>query len=135
LDYRDNASGEILATQSATLDPSRIFITDEKLDFTVITSPTSPIEAVIIDYPWMKLMADIGKTDVGDSVNIIQHPEGRLKQIAFPRKVIAIPQDNRNFFYYTTDTEPGSSDLPASTIRGTRRAASLRVPRWMPRIY
>jgi endonuclease G len=96
------------------LDPSRIFITDEKLDFTVIAvSDFSDRGRRIIDYPWMKLMADIGKTDVGDSVNIIQHPRGGLKQIAFrENKVIAIPQGQPQFLYYTTDTEPGSSGSP-----------------------
>jgi endonuclease G, mitochondrial len=29
-------------------------------------------------YPWVRLIADLGKAEKGDDVNIIQHPRGGL---------------------------------------------------------
>lgn len=59
------------------------------------------------------LIADLAKPKRATTVNIIQHPRGGLKQIAFRRnEVIEIPDGQKDFLYYTTDTEPGSSGSP-----------------------
>jgi V8-like Glu-specific endopeptidase len=46
----------------------------------------------------------------GDRVNIIQHPGGGPKQLAFFHNVVAFADDSR--IQYLTDTLPGSSGSP-----------------------
>ena len=113
-DYQDNASGELLIRQDYRLNPDKFFITDKKLDFTIVgVEAASARNRPLSAYPWLKLIAELGKAEKGDDVNIIQHPRGGLKQIAFRRnEVIEIPDGKKDFLYYTTDTEPGSSGSP-----------------------
>jgi endonuclease G len=113
-DYQDNASGELLVHQDYRLNPENFFITDETLDFTIVGVENLSVRNRILSaYPWLRLIAELGKAEKGDDVNIIQHPRGGLKQIAFRRnEVIEIPDGQKDFLYYTTDTEPGSSGSP-----------------------
>ena len=113
-DYQDNASGELLPRQDFRLNPGKFFLTDKVLDFTIVgVDDTSLRNRALSGYPWVRLIAELGKAEKGDDVNIIQHPRGGLKQIAFRRnEVIEIPDGQKDFLYYTTDTEPGSSGSP-----------------------
>ena len=113
-DYQDNAAGELLVRQDYRLNPETFFITDRTLDFTIVgVADLSVRNRALSTYPWLKLIAELGKAEKGDGVNIIQHPRGGLKQIAFRRNdVIEIPDGQKDFLYYTTDTEPGSSGSP-----------------------
>jgi endonuclease G len=113
-DYQDNASGELLPRQDFRTDLSAFFLTNEDLDFTLVALAASSDKGVpVSSYPWAKLIAETGKAEKGDPLNIIQHPRGGLKQIAFRKNdVIEIPDGKKEFLYYTTDTEPGSSGSP-----------------------
>lgn len=113
-DYQDNASGELLVRQDYRFNPAKFFITDKTLDFTLVgVEGQSARNRPLSGYPWLRLIAELGKAEKGDDVNIIQHPRGGLKQIAFRRnEVIEIPEGKKDFLYYTTDTEPGSSGSP-----------------------
>ncbi len=114
LDYQDDASGKPLPVQSFKLNPGQFFVTHQALDFTITAlEPTSDQGRSLESYPWIQLIGEIGKAEAGDPVNIIQHPRGGLKQIAFrENKVVSIPLGEPQFLYYTTDTEPGSSGSP-----------------------
>jgi endonuclease G len=114
LDYQDNSSGNLLPVHRYRVDPNYFFYSNPQLDFTLagvaaVSDKQKPLSA----YPWVKLIADPGKTEVGDPVNIIQHPSGGLKQIAFRQNtVIAVTNAQPDFLCYSTDTEPGSSGSP-----------------------
>ncbi len=113
-DYQDNASGELLSRHDYRLSPTSFFMTDPALDFTIVgLEGESNRGRSISAYPWLKLIADLGKGQKGESVSIIQHPRGGLKQIALrENEIIDIPGGVADFLYYTTDTEPGSSGSP-----------------------
>jgi endonuclease G, mitochondrial len=113
-DYQDNATGELLPRQDFRADPLIFFLTSEELDFTIVgLAPASDKGCHLTSYPWLKLIGETGKAEKGDPLNIIQHPRGGLKQIAFRENhIIEIPDGKREFLYYTTDTEPGSSGSP-----------------------
>ena len=113
-DYQDNQAGELLPAQTFELAPELFFATDATLDFTLVgVAGTSSQGRPLTGYPWLPLIGQLGKADLGDPVNIIQHPRGGLKQIALRNnQIIDIPEGKRDFLYYTTDTEPGSSGSP-----------------------
>lgn len=113
-DYQDNEAGELLPVRTFALNPDLFFLTDPVLDFTLVgVAATSSQGRPLTAYPWLPLIGQLGKADLGDPVNIIQHPRGGLKQIALRNnQIIDIPEGKRDFLYYTTDTEPGSSGSP-----------------------
>jgi endonuclease G len=114
LEYQDNSSGELLPVHRFKIDPGYFFYTDATLDFTLTgVGALSDKQKPLTAYPWVKLTGDPGRTEVGDPVNIIQHPSGGLKQIAFRQnKIISVTMAQPDFLCYSTDTEPGSSGSP-----------------------
>ncbi len=113
-DYQENNSGQISQFQDFRLSPNAFFVGDKDLDFTIVgVEFVSRTGRALSEYPWVKLIADLGKAEDGDSLNIIEHPRGGFKQIAFRNNtIITIPRERNDFLYYTTDTEPGSSGSP-----------------------
>ena len=53
---------------------------------------------------------DQGKLLIGESLNVIQHPDGRPKQVALQQNELIDRVDD--FLHYRTDTAPGSSGAP-----------------------
>jgi endonuclease G len=113
-DYQDNSDGVRLPLQSFRLHPDRLFATNRELDVSIVAvNGLSQQGALLGRYPWVKLIATLGKAAPGEAINVIQHPKGGLKQISFRNnQVIEIPKGKNDFLYYTTDTEPGSSGSP-----------------------
>ena len=89
------------------LKPERFFITDVDLDFTIIACDSAPLPDNIEP---IALLRDPHTVTRGERVNIIQHPQGRRKELSL--------HDNKvNYVYdigirYTADTEGGSSGSP-----------------------
>ncbi|MFC9843394.1 trypsin-like serine peptidase [Streptomyces sp. NPDC127595] len=86
-------------------------LTDEELDFSLVRVETGadgrPPGA---QFGWNRLIGAQGKLVNGESVNIIGHPSGRLKEIAIRRNELLFQLEN--FLHYETDTEPGNSGSP-----------------------
>jgi V8-like Glu-specific endopeptidase len=102
------------------LDPDSFFYTNEDLDFTLVrvkprTDLASNAGAVSKELLAGDEFGRIALTtsffySVGQLANVIQHPQGRPKEIAVhENKVDSI---FANVVHYTTDTEPGSSGSP-----------------------
>jgi V8-like Glu-specific endopeptidase len=105
--YQEAASGELQATQCFALAPQEFFLTDQELDYSLV--------AVVDDggldaYGWLPLIEDSGKLLVGETVNIIQHPNGEPKQLAIRNNQVV--DELELFIHYSTDTDPGSSGSP-----------------------
>jgi endonuclease G len=111
MDYQENSEHVMLAVHSYKVRPDYFFYTSKALDYTIVgLDEVSDKGRPIAAYPWVKMVGDTGKLEVGDPINIIQHPNGGLKQIAFrENKVIELTDEKPEFLEYTTDTEPGSS--------------------------
>ncbi|MGJ3701286.1 trypsin-like peptidase domain-containing protein [Variovorax sp. AFSI2.2] len=94
------------------LEPQRFFLSDQTLDFALVAvSETATDDHKLASIGYNRLVDDdetlIAK---GQFSNIIQHPSGQPKQIAFRQnEVIEKPGD---FLHYRTDTAPGSSGAP-----------------------
>lgn len=111
-DYERDLSGNLRESTRFTLDAS-IFITDPEggLDFTIIGV------ADVIDGPESlnsfgisALSAASDKHMIGEFANIVQHPQGRFKEIVLRENRLVNRFDD--CLHYVADTEPGSSGSP-----------------------
>lgn len=86
-------------------------LTDAGLDFSLVRVAAGddgrPPGA---QFGWNRLIEAQGKLVIGESVNIVGHPSGRLKEIAIRRNELRVQLDD--FLHYDTDTEPGNSGSP-----------------------
>lgn len=107
--YQDTADGLAPVPVTFVLDPNSLFITSKPLDYTVVAVRDSAQEAVTA-FGHNRLVEEEGKVLVGESLNIIQHPNGEPKQLALRENTLidVLPQ----FLHYHTDTAPGSSGSP-----------------------
>jgi endonuclease G len=110
-DYENDLRMQPRPTRNFRLEPERLFVTDEALDFSLVA--VAPVAAEGIElkqYGHMRLIAGSGKALLGECVSIIQHPSGAPKAIAIRANQVTDVFDQ--FIHYSTDTEPGSSGSP-----------------------
>lgn len=94
------------------LRPDLFFLSDRPLDFALVAVElTAGTGEQLASYGFNALVDD-DQTVItkGQFANIIQHPSGQAKQLAFRQnEVIEKPE---SFLHYRTDTAPGSSGAP-----------------------
>ncbi|MFW6187325.1 MAG: DNA/RNA non-specific endonuclease [Actinomycetota bacterium] len=114
--YQDGIDGLPLRSHFFALDPDAFFLTSAELDCTVVAvAPRSLArdgdEPVALEaFGFHRTSAVQGKILLGESINIIQHPEGEPKQISLQQNELVDRLDT--FLHYHTDTAPGSSGSP-----------------------
>jgi len=110
-DYQHDRRGRPMASVPFALEPGTFFFTDRELDFTLVAvADRSQQGKVLALYGWSRLIPEQGKVLIKEPLNIIQHPRGRMKEIAFrSNELIDLLPVHA---HYTTDTEPGSSGSP-----------------------
>lgn len=93
------------------LEPELLFVTDEHLDYTLVAmAPSADGQRAGDEFGRNVLRAQQGKIITGESLNIVGHPMGRLKEITIRNGSLQFQDDE--FLQYTTDTEPGNSGSP-----------------------
>ncbi|TKI12518.1 endonuclease [Bacillus wiedmannii] len=93
------------------LVPKRLFITDQKLDFTLVAIEEVSGEGTHLnDFGFLPLFPQKGKVLKGEHVSIIQHPLGAPKAIALRENKITDIFDD--YIHYETDSERGASGSP-----------------------
>ncbi|MFI8193254.1 trypsin-like serine peptidase [Streptomyces sp. NPDC085946] len=93
------------------LDPAAFFTADERLDFALVRVAPGPDGRPPGEtFGWNRLSAQLGKLVIGEPVNVVGHPMGRLKEIAVRDNMLQVRLDD--FLHYRTDTEPGNSGSP-----------------------
>jgi endonuclease G len=91
--------------------PERLFITDVRLDFTLVALETDFADGTkLSEFGFLPLHMETGKALLGEYVSIIQHPSGAPKAVAVRENQITDVFDD--FINYATDTMPGSSGSP-----------------------
>ncbi|MFN5160742.1 MAG: lipase family protein [Cyanobacteriota bacterium] len=101
--FQEAASGALQGTQCFVLAPQELFLTDEELDYSLVAVADDDDLAA---YGWLPLIEETGKLLVGETVNIIQHPNGEPKQLAIRNNQVV--DELELFLHYRTDTDPGS---------------------------
>jgi endonuclease G len=95
-------------------DPAKCFLTSpvKELDCTLVAvAPLADGSAPGKTFGHVPLVGSVGKVMVGQPVNIVQHPQGEPRQIAF-RNNLLVSLDDAIRFVYKTDTAPGASGAP-----------------------
>ncbi|MGD9682777.1 MAG: serine protease [Candidatus Obscuribacterales bacterium] len=93
-----------LPVQRHQIDSS-VFRTNKDLDYTIVRVKDTPGAFFgFVDLSFVKF------PEVNDYVSIIQHPEGRAKEIALTDNKVS--DVFGSLLQYTTDTQPGSSGSP-----------------------
>lgn len=105
--YQETANAEMLPSRVFSLAPSELFLSDADLDYALVAVAPNPHLAT---YGWLPLIEEQGKLLVGETVNIIQHPNGEPKQLAIRNNQVV--DELELFLHYQTDTSPGSSGSP-----------------------
>lgn len=109
--FQDSLAGTPVASRVARLAPEELFLTDTLLDFTLVAlCEADCCTEAIRRLGWNPLIEEVGKVILGEYVNIIQHPNGEVKQLALRENQIIDRLEH--FLHYRTDTAPGSSGSP-----------------------
>ncbi|WP_350002336.1 DNA/RNA non-specific endonuclease [Pseudarthrobacter sp. WHRI 8279] len=114
--FQNGLNGLPLAASQFDLEPDAFFRTDAGLDVTVIavaaaSRPDGAGTSVpLAGFGFNRTTKEQGKILLGESINIIQHPEGQEKQLALQQNELIDRFDQ--FLHYHTDTSPGSSGSP-----------------------
>lgn len=88
-----------------------VFLTSVSHDYTIVSvEPTSSNGRSLSEFGHIEMLPRSGKALKREYVNIIQHPRGDLKKVALRENLVL--GRRRQFLYYVTDTEPGSSGAP-----------------------
>lgn len=99
-------------TTTFAFDPGRFFVVDPALDMALVAVRARPLrgDGRLSDFGWLRLSPEVGKINVGEAITIIQHPNGRTKQVAMrENRLLDITADHLT---YESDTAPGSSGAP-----------------------
>ena len=112
--YVADSRNRVTRSREVRLAPERCFLTSpvDELDYTLVAvAPLAGGRAPGKTFGAIPMRGAIGKILSGQPVNIIQHPEGRLREIAV-RNNLLIGVDDTRYLTYETDSEPGSSGSP-----------------------
>jgi endonuclease G len=114
--YQCGLDGNMLGAVDFALDPDAFYLTSKStdLDFTLVAIRDSADGGPkLVDFGFRRLAALTDEVLAGESVTIIQHPNGEPKQVALRENfVLALPDTADRYLYYQTDTSPGSSGSP-----------------------
>lgn len=123
MDSEDDLNGIPRPPRVFRLDPGRLFLSDESLDFAFVAVAPRAVDGTALSrFGYLRLLGATGKIVRSEYATIIQHPNGRQKHIASRNNRITVyvydddltedEKPTNNFLYYSTDTLKGSSGSP-----------------------
>ena len=119
-DYELDIDDHPLTVTRFALAPEQFFLTDDidSLDYTVVAvGPRQDGPKELSAFGALPLSNARNKHALGDFVNIIQHPDGRLKEaVVRENQLVGRPKDVGTVLHYVTDTEPGASGSPVFNV-------------------
>ena len=119
-DFEEGIAGPQKPVSAFRIDPTRAFVTSPMRDPANPGPPWTTRSSqwirrrlqgkALAEFGVLGLIEERGKVVNGESVTIIQHPNGGLKKIAARENQVVDKLDQ--YVLYVTDTEPGSSGSP-----------------------
>lgn len=116
-DYERDLSGRPRASTRFAFAPSNCFLTNDQdaLDYTVVAVGARVNGAGSLQgYSYLPISGARDKHQLGDHANIIQHPDGRLKEAVLRENQLVSRASTT--LHYVADTEPGSSGSPVFNV-------------------
>jgi endonuclease G len=117
-DYERDISGSLLKSTQFAFAPEQCLLTNgqDDLDYTVIAiGKRVKGEKELSSFGYIPVSNARNKHQLGDYVNIIQHPDGRLKEAVLRENQLVAR--NGTTLHYLASTEPGSSGSPVLNIQ------------------
>ncbi|MGB2711494.1 MAG: DNA/RNA non-specific endonuclease [Conexibacter sp.] len=100
--------GQPLQVARFAFDPDAFFLADEARDFALVAVRAA--ESELAPFGLNRVVQADGKAGIGDFVTIVQHPAGRMKEVALRENRVV--DELEDVLHYAADTEPGSSGSP-----------------------
>lgn len=112
--YEADATGNERLTTWFSFKPGGFYFASEALDYYMIELDPATQKGPdgLASFGWLRLNKELGKTDYGQFLSIIQHPGGQPKQIAIRENQLLPFEDAELFLTYRSDTFRGSSGSP-----------------------
>jgi len=112
--YEGDVNGNPRVSTWFSFAPGKFFLNDEHLDYCAVwVDPDSKQGPDALNsFGWLRLNPQLGKTDYGQFLSLIEHPSGEPKQIAIRENKLLPFDDTDDFLSYTSDTFRGSSGSP-----------------------
>lgn len=114
-DYENDPSDRPRTASAFFLNPDACFVTDDiqGLDFTLIgVGQRRSGNRALDDFGYIPLSDAGDKHALGETANIIQHPDGRFKEVVLRENRLVARDETHQVLHYTADTEQGSSGSP-----------------------
>lgn len=111
--FEEGNDGRALRPVRFRLDPGRFFVTnaEDNLDFTLVKLGAALDGGTQArEFGCCPLSDSQAKHSVGELANVVQHPDGGMKQIVIRENRIL--NRGQTVLHYTADTQPGSSGSP-----------------------
>ncbi len=112
-EYELDSTRQPKAVSRYQLDPDTLFVSDpvNGLDYTLIAVGNRVDGSRSLDYfGWCALSDANDKHALGEIANIVQHPDGRYKEVVLRENQLVARLDL--VLHYVADTEPGASGSP-----------------------
>ena len=117
--YVEDEDGASQPTKVA-LQPERCFVTSpaDDLDFTLVAVAPVADKPPGETFGYIAMHGGVGKIVKGQPVNVVQHPQGRHREVTLRNNTFSGPLvdaqgvENPKYLLYDADTEPGSSGAP-----------------------
>lgn len=114
-DYEYNLSDQERDCTSFFFDPDLCFVTDgiRGLDFTLIgVGERRSGRRALEEFGYLPLSDADDKHALGEFANLIQHPDGRYKELVLRENHLVSRDETAQVLHYVADTEQGSSGSP-----------------------
>ncbi|MER9545397.1 DNA/RNA non-specific endonuclease [Mesorhizobium sp. M0437] len=114
-DYEQDGANAVRTPTTFLFDPESCFVSDsiEGLDYTLIgvgERRSGPKE--LGEFGFISLSDARDKHMLGEIANIVQHPDGRFKELVLRENRLVARDETVQVLHYVADTEQGSSGSP-----------------------
>ncbi len=109
-EYEKDVDNKLQKSYTFKINPEAFFLTNAKLDYTLVgieSNSNNDPKKELAEYGWNQLSLTGDRILDVERVNIIQHPDGKRKKIAFRKNKLVEIKESK--IHYTADTEEGSS--------------------------
>lgn len=114
-DYERDKFNELRQPTSFFLDPDLCFVTDDidGLDYTLIgIGQRRRGPRALDEFGFLVLSSAGDKHMLGEIANVVQHPDGRHKELVLRENHLVARDETLHVLHYVADTEQGSSGSP-----------------------